>query len=167
MIVEGSHPSFDTPWRFALVPQESAALRATAPTLAEQVEIDGSAVSCMRTFHVEVAADFFFASHYNCDPDAPLVHLDAPVTGRQILVWWLEAERMIVNAPEHWAAVLCMFRAAMATLHPQGSYLRLLFPTAQPALLRSALSAAFATPTARASVGFDYATGRSHFEVEG
>lgn len=164
MIVQLEKPSLEQPWRFAIVPLEAHGQLADAAG-AEHYEIDGHTVTSMRAFHEEVAADFFFASHYNCDPQAPLSHLDAPVAGQQILIWWHAAWRMAETAFDEWEAILQMFRAAMATLHPQGSYLRLLFPTDDPAGLRLALTRVLHDEAEVAGVGFDYEAGASHFDI--
>jgi hypothetical protein len=164
MIIETEQISFDIPWRFAFVPGDT--LDEPAPdTNIQWLEIDGSEVHCMRTFHHEVAADFFFASHYSCDPHAPLSHLEAPVSGEQVVISWPDVNNMVENEPDDWQAVMRMFRAAMATLQPQGTYLRMIFPTSEPTWLHSALNTALGNPMERAGVGFDYATGTDHFEL--
>ena len=162
MIIQTKQLSFDTPWRFAFVPAESA----SEPTETEikWLEIDGNEVHCMHTFHHEVAGDFFFASHYSCDPYAPLSHLAAPVTDEQIVISWPHVSNMADKEPDDWQAVMRMFRAAMATMQPQGTYLRIIFPTAQPRRMQNALNRALGNSLNRAGVGFDYATGTDHFE---
>jgi hypothetical protein len=163
VIAETVELDWHTPWRFALVPANTLPPTSTSLELLHQ--IDGSAITCMRTFHAEVAADFFFASHYNCDPNAPLLHLNAPLAGRQVVIWWRDAAHLLHAAPDDWQAILHMFRAAMATLHPQGLYLRIVFPTDDPARLRAALISALTDGAERAGVGFDYAAGHSQFDI--
>jgi hypothetical protein len=165
VIIQVEQLSLEEPWRFAIVPLTANESREALAAQAELFEIDGAMVRCMRSFHEEVAADLFFASHYNCDPYAPLAHLAAPVAGRQRLIWWHEAQRMADDAPEAWEAVLQMFRAAMATLHPQGSYLRMVFPTHDSDTLRLALEQALAGAGEHAGVGFDYEAGESHLDI--
>ena len=157
MIIESKNLSFDVPWRFALVPRGGEALKKQVAANAQLLEIDGTEVRCLRSFHEEVAGDFFFASHYNCDPNASLTHLNAPVKGEQTVIMWHDAELMAEYEADDWQAVLCMFRAAMVTLHPQGTYLRLLFPTDQPSFLNAALHQALADEADRAGVGYDEA----------
>lgn len=164
MIIQAKEVSFESPWRFALVPPESDALKEQLPPKTEIFEIDGTEVDSLRSFHEEVAADFFFASHYNCDPNAPLAHLEAPLSGDQIVIFWQKAEEMAANEPDDWDAVLSMFRAAMATLHPQGTYLRLVFPTDDAPLIHQALNNAFAEQMTHAGVGFDYETEESELD---
>lgn len=164
-IIECERPATDEPWRVALLPLAAVEGADTQARGVEQFHIDGLAVRCMRTFHEEVAADFFFASHYNCDPGASLEVLAEAAGGReQRLVWWHHAERILEEAPDDFVAILRMFRAAMATLHPQGIYLRMLFPTAAPTILGAALRQALGGDEQLAGVGFDYESGESHFD---
>ncbi|MBA3534718.1 MAG: barstar family protein [Ardenticatenales bacterium] len=165
MLVQVEQLSLDSPWRFAIVPLTANDLRTGLAHHAALVEIDGTTVVCMRSFHEEVAADLFFASHYNCDPYAPLAYLEAPVTGQQSLVWWHHAERMAERSPDEWEAVLQMFRAAMVTLHPQGTYLRMVFATNDPQTLHTSLAAIIAEGGDHAGVGFDYEAGESHLDI--
>lgn len=156
MIIENKTISFDEPWRFALVPpQVDTLFNKQLVKNTEIFEIQGAEVGCLRSFHEEVAGDFFFASHYNCDPNAPLTHLDAAVKGKQVVIVWYDAELIAENEADDWQAVLCMFRAAMATLHPQGTYLRLLFPTNNPSFLSDALEEALVDSAQTAGVGYD------------
>lgn len=156
MIIESKLINFDQPWRFGLVPPQVEPL--FERQLADKTrifEIQGSDVRCLRSFHEEVAGDFFFASHYNCDPNAPLTYLDAAVSGKQVIIVWHDAELMAENEADDWQAVLSMFRAAMATLHPQGTYLRLLFPTSNASFLTHALEKALVDSAETAGVGYD------------
>ena len=155
MIIECKTITFDEPWRFALVPQTSNTFEQTSSEKTRLFEIQGEDVRCLRSFHEEVAGDFFFASHYNCDPNAPLTYLDSPVKEKQVVIVWHDAELMADNEPDDWQAVLSMFRAAMATLHPQGTYLRLLFPTDNPSFLSDALHEALVDSAEVAGVGYD------------
>lgn len=162
MIVELEEIALDRAWRFGVVAAEVSLREASG---VEEYHIDGRAVRCLRSFHEEVAADFFFASHYCCDPHAPLDVLAASPTGTQSLVWWHHADGIASDAPDDWQAILQMFRAAMATLHPQGRYLRLLFPTDDAARLLAALHGALDDAPLLAGVGFDYETGHSQLDI--
>lgn len=164
MIIETEEIYLHTAWRFAFVPADMSDELALDREI-KWLEIDGREVHCMRTFHHEVAGDFFFASHYSCDPHAPLSHLEAPLTDKQVVISWPHVKNMAENEPDDWQAVMRMFRAAMATLQPQGTYLRMVFPTSEPTWLHSALNTALGYPIKRAGVGFDYATGTDHFEL--
>ncbi len=155
MIIERQTITFDEPWRFALVPQVPTIFEQKSREKTKVFEIQGSDVRCLRSFHEEVAGDFFFASHYNCDPNAPLTYLESPVKEEQVVIVWHDAELMADNEPDDWEAVLCMFRAAMATLHPQGTYLRLLFPTNNPTFLSQTLREALTDSAQIAGVGYD------------